>query len=82
MQAVMLTFMRATPDSPGALFDHVEKKGEGLLRTYVASLLVAQEREWKICDWKIDRVATARRLFLGVIGGVVLLTAFVLLEAV
>jgi hypothetical protein len=82
IQAAMLTFARIGQDSPGALFDHVGKRGTNLLKAYLATLLINQEREWVIGEWKMHRVATARRLFLGVIGGVVLLTAFVLLEAV
>ena len=82
MQAAMFTFGRAAPDGPSELFHRGELRGDPLTRAYAGSLLAAQDREAIVSDWKVARVKTARRLFLGVIGGIVLLTVFVLLEAI
>jgi hypothetical protein len=48
------------------------------LHAYVGSLLVAQNRQWAIANWKIERLAAARRWFITAILGVVLLIASVL----
>jgi hypothetical protein len=81
LQAAMYTFGRAAPNGPNELIRRGKLRGDELIRAYAGALLAAQDREAIVSDWKVARVKTARRLFLGVIAGVVLLTAFVLLEA-
>jgi hypothetical protein len=81
MQATMITFWRTPPNAVPLVVDRRELSGEDLARSYVAALLVAQGRAGVIGDWKVARLAAARRWFIGAIGGVVLLTAFVLIEA-
>jgi hypothetical protein len=81
MQAMMISFFRAPPNGVDRVFDRRAARGDSLTRLYVAALLVAQGRAGAIGDWKVNRLRDARRWFVGAILGVVLLTSFVLVEA-
>jgi hypothetical protein len=78
LQAAMLTFSRTPPNTIKRVLQRREVNADGLRRHYVASLLVAQARTTVVGDWKIARLREARRFFLGVILGVVGLSACVL----
>lgn len=81
MQAMLIAFFRAPPNGVDRVFDRRVASGDQLTRLYLAALLVAQARAGAIGDWKVNRLRDARRWFVGAILGVVLLTAFVLAEA-
>jgi hypothetical protein len=81
MQAMMITFFRTPPNGVDRVFNRRLASGDQLMRLYLAALLVAQARAGAIGDWKVNRLRGARRWFLAAIVGVVLLTAFVLAEA-
>jgi hypothetical protein len=81
MQAMMIAFFRTPPNAVDRIFDRSTASGEEMTRLYLAALLVAQGRAGAIGDWKINRLRDARRWFVCAIVGVVLLTAFVLVEA-
>jgi hypothetical protein len=81
MQAMMISFFRAPPNGVDRIFDRRTAHGDSLTRLYVGALLVGQARAGAIGDWKVNRLRDARRWFLGAIVGVVLLTSFVLIEA-
>lgn len=82
MQGAIVTFGRVPPNSVSRLLARRGHDGDALLRAYIADLLVALNRTTVIADWKVARVAGARRWFVVVILGVVALTAIVLIEAV
>jgi len=82
MQATMITFVRTPPNAVTTVVDRRRLKADALLCSYVGALLVAQGRAGVIGDWKIRRLASARRWFFAAIAGVVVLTAFVLVDAV
>lgn len=81
LQATMITFFRTPPDTVDRVLDRLAVTGDDLVRFHIAALLVAQGRAGAIGDWKIHRVGGARRWFIGAIASVVLLTIFVLAEA-
>jgi hypothetical protein len=81
MQAMMISFFHAPPNGVDRIFDRRTAQGDSLTRLYVGALLVAQARAGAIGDWKVNRLRDARRWFVGAIVGVVLLTSFVLVEA-
>jgi len=81
MQATMITFVRTPPNAVTTVVNRRGLKGDALLRAYVGALLVAQARAGVIGDWKVRRLASARRWFVAAIVGVVVLTAFVLVDA-
>jgi hypothetical protein len=74
-------FQKIYPTSAGQVIGRGRYKGGDRVRSYVAGLLISSSRESAIAEWKFARLASARRWFFGVIGGVVLLTAIVLAEA-
>jgi hypothetical protein len=78
IQATMFDFGRMLPHNA---MRRRELTGDELARAYTANLLAAETRERAIADWKGDRLRSARRWFLGAMTGVVLLTVFVLVEA-
>jgi hypothetical protein len=81
MQAVMLTFERISPDGVGSILSWDQTSGPGrVARNLASALLVAQERELRVCEWKLDRLREARRWFGGAVLGVVVVTGFVLVE--
>jgi hypothetical protein len=82
LQASMITFVRSPPNNAVKVLSRRKLKGDDLTRAYLGALLVAQVRAGAVGDWKIARLGSARRWFVGVILGIVLLTAFVLAEAV
>jgi hypothetical protein len=81
LQAAMATFSRTPPNSVGRLLRRITTDEAEFERCHIAALLVAQGRAGVVADWKISRMASARRWFAGVIAGVVLLTGFVLADA-
>ena len=81
MQAMMIAFYRTPPNAVDRIVDRTAYEGAALDRVYLAALLVAQGRAGAIGDWKVHRLRGARRWFVGAIVGVVLLTGFVLAEA-
>lgn len=81
MQATMSTFHRTPPLSVAKISRRSRLAADGMSRDYVAANFVGANRESLIGDWKIDRLAAARRWFLGTICGIVLLTGFVLISA-
>jgi hypothetical protein len=82
LQASMVTFVRSPPNGSAKVLARRKLKGDELVRAYLGALLVAQARASAVGDWKIERLGSARRWFIGVIAGIVLLTVFVLAEAV
>jgi hypothetical protein len=70
------------PTSADEVMGRGSYEGDDRIRAYVAGLLIACSRESAIAEWKFARVAGARHWFLGLIGGVVALTAIVLVAAV
>jgi hypothetical protein len=80
LQATMVTFLRLPPNSVPKLQRRSKLSGDEMDRFYTATLFVAEYREWAVADWKVSRLAATRRWFLGTIVGVMLLTAFVLVE--
>ena len=81
MQATMITFVRTPPSTVTGVVERRKLKGDELGRAYVVALLVAQARTGVINDWKVKRLAAARRWFVGTIAGVVALTVLVLAAA-
>lgn len=80
LQATMITFVRAPPNGvPRVMKRRQLPKGE-LLRAYIAALLVGQHRLSVIADWKLARMKEARRWFVYVTLGIVVLTGFVLAD--
>ncbi|HEX4305663.1 MAG TPA: hypothetical protein VHZ54_06495 [Solirubrobacterales bacterium] len=82
MQAAMTTFMRATPSSVSAILRRAELAGPNLTRAYIGALLVAQNREEVVGNWKLDRLKAARRWFLATVVGVACLALTVLADVV
>jgi hypothetical protein len=85
LRALQITagqFQRIYPTSAGEIVRRGSREGGDRIRAYVAGLLIACSRESALAEWKFACLASARRWFFGVIGGVVLLTAIVLLEAI
>ncbi len=81
MQAVMLAFGRVSPTSVEDAFNWRETPGScRVARSHLTALLVAQERELWIGNWKLERLSEARRWFGGAVLGVVVVTGFVLAE--
>jgi hypothetical protein len=80
VQATSYAFGRTPPHMPSMIEDRARLAGSKLTASYLAALLVAAEREHLVGDWKVAQLATARRWFFGTISGIVLLTAFVLVE--
>lgn len=70
------------PTSASEVMRRGSYEGADRVRAYVAGLMIACSRESAIAEWKFARVAGARYWFLGLIGGVVILTAIVLVAAV
>lgn len=81
MQAMMISFFRTPPNGVDRVLDRCTDSSEVMVRSYIAALLVAQGRAGAIGDWKVNRLGGARRWFVGAITGVMLLTVFVLAEA-
>jgi hypothetical protein len=82
IQGTSYTFSRAAPNAEERIFERSKLSGSAQVKAYVASLLVAARREGEVATWKVERLKAARRWFFGTIGGIVLLTAFVLVEVV
>jgi hypothetical protein len=80
MQAAMATFVRATPNSSSAIVERAEMTGTDLTRAYIGALLVAQNREEVVGDWKLGRLKSARRWFLALMVGIALLAGAVLAD--
>jgi hypothetical protein len=81
MQAAMITFVRTPPNSVDRVVGRRELKGDELNRAHAGALLVGQARAGVVGDWKVARLAMARRWFVGAIAGVVALTVIVLIAA-
>lgn len=81
LQAAMLTFSRTPPNTVKRVLERGKTGADELRRSYIASLLVGQTRATVVGDWKIARLREARRFFLGVILGVMLLSVCVLFGA-
>lgn len=81
LQAVMLSFERVSPSGVGPILEADSASG-GLraTRNHTSFLLLAQERELRVHEWKLARLGEARRWFGGAVLGVVVVTAFVLVE--
>jgi hypothetical protein len=82
MQAAMTSFVRTTPSGVFAILSRAGLSGRNLGRAYVGALLVAQNREEVIGDWKLERLKSARRWFLAALVGVAFLAITVLADAV
>jgi len=81
LQAVMLAFQRVSPSGVGSILEADSATGSRRARRNHASfLLLAQERELRVHEWKLARLGEARRWFGGAVLGVVVVTAFVLVE--
>jgi len=81
LQASMITFVRCPPNSVTRLVKRRKAADAAALeREYIAALLVSQNRNSVVADWKITRLQEARRWFGGVIAGVGILTVFVLIQ--
>jgi hypothetical protein len=80
MQAAMSTFVRTTPNGVTQVSQRAALRGHSQVRAYVGSLLVAQNREEVVGNWKLFRLKAARRWFLAAIVGVFFLTSVVLVD--
>ncbi len=78
MQATMSTLSRPSPNSAPLVTRRAKMSGDELTRAHMAALFVAENRERSFSDWKLVRLSEARRWFVGVILGVVVLTVVVL----
>jgi hypothetical protein len=81
MQAAMSTFTRCTPSGAGEVEERLRMSRDRLTGCYVGALLVAQEREQAVGDWKLARLKASRRWFSAAIVGVAILTVCVLADA-
>lgn len=82
MQAAMTSFVRTTPSGVFAILSRASLYGSGMGRAYVGALLVAQNREEVVGNWKLERLKSARRWFLAAVVGVSFLTITVLADVV
>lgn len=81
LQAVMLAFGRISPSGVGPILDADSANGTlRATRNHTSFLLLAQERELRVHEWKLARLGEARKWFGGAVLGVVVVTAFVLVE--
>ena len=80
IQATMLTFGRTPPNAVTRIYERRGKTATEVQRRYLAALMVAQRRAIVVGDWKVDRLRGARRWFMGLVGGVVVLTILVLIS--
>jgi hypothetical protein len=82
LQASMVTFVRSPANSVSRVVQRRKAEDIDMLRCqYIAALLVSQNRNSVVADWKITRLQEARGWFGGVIAGVVVLTVLVLIQA-
>lgn len=82
MQAAMTSFTRCTPSGVQEVTERADMTSKSVTGNYVGALLVAQERERAVGDWKLARLKAARRWFSAAIVGVAILTVCVLANAV
>ncbi|HET7444467.1 MAG TPA: hypothetical protein VFJ57_07395 [Solirubrobacterales bacterium] len=81
MQAITFTFFRTSPNRPGDIFERRAVSGVNKpVRAYLGALLVAQEREALIVNWKTARLGAARLWFTLAVAGVAVVTTFVLIQ--
>jgi hypothetical protein len=83
LQASMVTFVRCPANSVSRIVARRNSPDmESLECRYIAALLLSQNRNSVVGDWKITRLQEARSWFALVIAGVVVVTALVLIQAV
>jgi len=80
LQATMNTFVRTPPGGVPRVMERRKGTESELLCAYIAALLVGQHRLSVIGEWKIKRMKSARRWFVGAIVAIVALTGFVLAD--
>lgn len=83
LQASMVTFVRCPANSVSRIVARRKAPDlKSLEARYIAALLVSQNRNSVVADWKITRLQGARGWFAVVIAGVVMVTVLVLVQAI
>jgi hypothetical protein len=82
LRSIQATMFNSAHVVPHHLGNRRTMSGDELIRSYVAQLQLAEFRARAVSEWKAACLASARRWFLGALAGIVLLTMFVLVEAV
>jgi hypothetical protein len=83
LQASMVTFVRCPANSVSRIVARRRSPHMASLECrYIAALLLSQNRNSVVGDWKITRLQEARGWFAVVIAGVVVVTVMVLIQAI